>query len=270
MAVVKLALTSDLYLGVTPPDRLAAMLREMADFGPDAVVVAGDLAESLADLTRCLKLLRQNLTAPIYVLPGDHDFWARPPYDSSRLYRELIPQAVVGNGCHWLEGAAFVVEGVAVAGCIGWYDYSAASMAGMLSDLEFAQKKYMYNADALRIDWEWSDPEFAGLTGGALLATLDQLEENPDVAAVVVVTHFPVLEQQLDRTRVAGFASAYAGNLSLGRKVLQRRKVSYVVSGHAHIAREATLAREGLPPVQVRVLPGDYEKPAWLGLCVSA
>jgi 3',5'-cyclic AMP phosphodiesterase CpdA len=270
MPAVKLAITSDLYMPVTHPDRLVGLARQMAHFAPDAVVVAGDLAESLTDLARCLKLLRSEITCPLWVLPGDHDFWARPPYDSHRLYQDLIPQTVTAAGCHYLEGASFVINGVAVAGTVAWYDYSSAGTAGIVSDLEFAQKKYMHNADALRIDWEWSDPEFAGLVSSALLATLDTLDQDPAVRSIIVVTHFPILEQQLDRDRLLGFASAYAGNLTLGKKILHRPKVSHILSGHAHAARECLVAREGLPPIEVRVLPGDYEKPAWLGLTLSA
>jgi hypothetical protein len=267
---VKLAITSDLYYPVTHPDRLADLARQMAGFNPDAAILAGDLAESLADFTRCLKLFRQHLACPIHVLPGDHDFWARPPYDSSRLWRELIRQTVTNCGCLYLEGNAFVLRGVAVAGTVAWYDYSSASMAGMLSEMEFAQKKYLYNADALRIDWEWSDPEFAGLAGAAFLATLEHLEQDPSVASIIVVTHFPILEQQLDRERIGTtLASAYAGNLSLGKKVLPRRKVTHIISGHAHFARECKVYRDDFSCVTVRVLPGDYEKPAWAGLTLG-
>src|SRR5262245_19330169 len=139
MSDVKLALTSDVNLPVTPEARLVELARQMAGWGPDAVVVAGDLGESLADFNRCLKLLRQELTGPLWVLPGDHDFWARPPYDSRKLYEELLPQACAKYSCGWLEGRSFVQGGVAVAGTVGWYDYSAAGMAGFLSDMELAQ-----------------------------------------------------------------------------------------------------------------------------------
>ncbi len=269
MALVKLAITSDLYLSVTPVERLNALARQMAAFNPDAAILAGDLSESLADFVRCLKLFRQALACPLWVLPGDHDFWARPPYDSSRLWRELIPEAVAANHCQYLEGSSFVRDGIAVAGTVAWYDYSSAMMAGIVSDMEFAQQKYLYNADALRIDWEWTDPEFASLAGTPFLTTLDHLEQDPGVRQTVVVTHFPILEQQLPRDKVKGLASAYLGNLTLGKKVLARRKVSHIVSGHAHIAREYRLERPGLPAVEVRVLPGDYDKPAWLGLTVG-
>jgi hypothetical protein len=269
MAEVKLALTSDLNLSVAPADRVAQLARQMAAFSPDAVVVAGDLAESLSDLTRCLKLLREPLRCPIWVLPGDHDFWARPPYDSRRLFRDLLPQAVTRAGCSWLEGTAFVLNGVAVAGTVAWYDYSTAGMAGMVSDLEFAQKKYLYNADALRIDWEWADPEFAGIVAAPFLATLDHLQQDPAVRSIVVVTHFPILEQQLDRERLPGFTSAYAGNLTLGKKALAYSKVAHAIAGHTHSPRESRVLRDNGAPVAVRVLPGDYEQPAWWGLTVG-
>jgi hypothetical protein len=270
MALVKLAITSDLYWPVTPVERLTGLARQMAAFSPDAAILAGDLAESLNDLIRCLKLFRQALTCPIWVLPGDHDFWARPPYDSRRLWLELIPEAVAANHCQYLEGNSFVRDGVAVAGTVAWYDYSTGTLAGIVSDMEFAQQKYLHNADALRIDWEWSDPEFAGLASTPFLAMLDHLEQDPSVRHTVVVTHFPILEQQLPRDTVKGLASAYLGNVTLGRKVLARRKVRYIVSGHAHIAREHSLERPGAPPVEVHVMPGDYEKPAWLGLTIEA
>jgi 3',5'-cyclic AMP phosphodiesterase CpdA len=269
VAEVKLAVTSDLNLSVTPADRVAQLARQMAAFSPDAVVVAGDLAESLTDLTRCLKLIREPLGCPVWVLPGDHDFWARPPYDSRRLYQELLPRAVAGAGCNWLEGSAFVLQGVGVAGTVGWYDYSSASMAGMVSDLEFAQKKYLHNADALRIDWEWADPEFAGMVSAPFLAALDRLQHDPAVRSIVVITHFPILEQQLNRDRLHGFASAYAGNLTLGKKVLAFEKVGHVIAGHTHVPRDCRVLRDSGPPVAVRVLPGAYDRPAWWGLTLG-
>jgi hypothetical protein len=269
MTAVKLAVTSDLYLPATPADRVSDVARQMAAFAPDAAIIAGDLGESLADFTRCLKLFRQQLPCPVWVLPGDHDFWARPPYDSNRLWRELVPQAVTAHNCHWLEGTAFVLSGVAVAGTVAWYDYSSAGAAGFFSDLEFARQKYLYSADALRIDWEWSDPEFAQQVSAPFLATLDRLDQDPEVRSIVVITHFPILEQQLVRQPGQGLASAYLGNLTLGRRVLHRPKVTHILSGHTRQPKQVRVEREGSSPVDVRVLPSDYEKPAWIGLTLG-
>ncbi len=261
MAEVKIAVTSDLNLSVTPADRVAQLGGQMAAFAPDVVIVAGDLAESLTDLTRCLKLLREPIRCPIWVLPGDHDFWARPPYDSRRLFHELLPKAVAAAGCDWLEGTGFVVNGVGIAGTVGWYDYSTSGLAGIVSGPEFAQQKYLHNADALRIDWEWTDPEFAGIVATPFLATLDLLQQDPAVHSIVVVTHFPILEQQLDRNRLLGFSSAYACILTLGKRSSPTAKCARCCRPHALSPQQPGAARRA-PPVAVR-LAGRVRE-AWL------
>ncbi|MFO0878897.1 MAG: metallophosphoesterase [Gemmataceae bacterium] len=270
MAALKLAFASDLNLTVTSVDALTALARKIAAATPSAVILAGDLAESLQDFTRVVQLFRRELTCPLWIVPGDVDFWARPPYDSTLLWKTLLPRAVADCGALWLEGKAQVLEGVAIAGSIGWYDYSAAGMAGMVSDPEFAQKKYLYNADALRIDWEYSDPEFAGIVSAGLLATLDHLQQDPFVQQIVVATHFPLLEQQLNRQANKGFACAYSANLTLGKKVLGYSKLTHLVSGHLRQERQGTVLRDDLPPVTYHVLPGDPERPSWLELTLDS
>jgi 3',5'-cyclic AMP phosphodiesterase CpdA len=272
MAAVKLAITSDLHLPITKDERISSLGREVRAYEPDAFVLAGDLGESLPDLKRCLLLLREQVSAPIWVLPGNHDVWARPPFDSHQLFLEQIPATVRAAGCRWLEGTAFIVKGVAVAGTIAWYDYSAADPSIQASAVQFAQQKFHYNADALRIDWEWSDPEFADRVSVPFLSQLDHLESDPSVRSVVVVTHVPLLEGQMHRqpgdARWA-FSNAYFGNLTLGRKVLARRKVSHIVSGHTHVGKQCLIERPDLPAIEARVLASDYEEPAWLGLTLE-
>jgi hypothetical protein len=63
-----------------------------------------------------------------------------------------------------------------------------------------------------------------------------------------------------------GFSNAYFGNLTLGRRVLARRKVSHILSGHTHVGRHCPVQRADAPAVEVRVVPSEYEKPAWVGL----
>jgi hypothetical protein len=155
------------------------------------------------------------------------------------------------------------------AGSIAWYDYSAADPSIQATALEFAQSKYLYNADALRIDWEWSDPEFADMVATPLLATLDHFDAEPNVRRIVVVTHIPLVEGQMDRrpqSREWSFLNAYSGNLTLGHRVLTRPKVSHIISGHTHAGRECRVDRPNGPPVEARVVPSDYEAPGWVGL----
>jgi predicted MPP superfamily phosphohydrolase len=269
MPAVKVAFTSDLHLPITKAERIGSLIREAAAFGPDALVVAGDLAENPTELTRCLRIIREAATCPVWVLAGNHDLWAHPPYDSHRLWGERLPEAVAEADCRWLEGKAFVLGDTAVAGTIAWYDYSAVDPSVKATALEFAQKKMNYNADALRIDWSWSDPEFAERVGRPFLATLDDLEANPAVKRVVAVTHMPVLEEQICRNSGNpdwAFSNAYFGNLSLGQRLLERSKMTHVISGHTHVGRKARVDRPGGGSVEAVVLASDYEEPVWLGL----
>jgi 3',5'-cyclic AMP phosphodiesterase CpdA len=265
----KLAITADLHLPIAKAERIAALADEMQAFGPDAVIVAGDIGESHINVERCLQTLRDHIRCPIWVLAGNHDVWAWPPHDSHRLWQDVFPQIVARTGCQYLEGKSFVIGNIGVAGTIAWYDYSAVDPTIHASALQFAQVKYQHNADALRIDWEWADPEFAALVGGPFLAALDQLEADAAVRQSVVVTHVPLVEGQM--TRKPGdanwaFSNAYFGNLTLGAKVLARRKVSHIISGHTHVGRDCRIDRPGGKPVEAHVIASEYEAPTWMGL----
>jgi 3',5'-cyclic AMP phosphodiesterase CpdA len=273
MAAVKLAFTADLHLPITKAERLTTLAQEIASFHPDALVIAGDLGETVVDFERCLSLFKQKNSCPIYVLAGNHDLWMQRAIDSRALWLERLPQAVLQTGCHWLEGTSFVLGDTAVAGTIAWYDYSAVDPSIQALEMNFAQEKYQYNADALRIDWEWADAEFAARVAGPFVATLDRLEADPTVRRTIVVTHVPLVEGQMARdpsNKEWAFSNAYFGNLTLGRQVLDRPKVSHIISGHTHIGRECMVTRPKGAPVDARVLASDYERPAWLGLTFEA
>lgn len=271
MAIVKLAVTADLHLPITSPATIAQLAREVAAFAPAAFVLAGDIAETLSDLQRCLTLLKQQVGCPVLVLPGNHDLW-KGEVSSLQKWRTNMPHVVEAAGCVWLEGNAFCHQGVAVAGSIGWYDYSAADPGIQASVLEFATRKIDYNLDAAMIDWHWSDPDFAALVGDGLLATLDRLEADPTVRQTVVVTHVPLLECQMCRDSGNpdwAFSNAYFGNLTLGKKVLERKKVVQVISGHTHVGRRATLRLDDGRVIGAYVLNSHYGKPLWLQLVLE-
>jgi 3',5'-cyclic AMP phosphodiesterase CpdA len=63
---------------------------DVAAFEPDAVVVAGDMAESLHDFETCLVVLKQRVQCPVWVLPGNHDLWVRHTGSSERLFAEEL------------------------------------------------------------------------------------------------------------------------------------------------------------------------------------
>jgi predicted phosphohydrolase len=244
---------------------IAGMARQINAWQPDVVALAGDLAESLASLRQLLDALRHLLGCPIVILPGNHDLWARGAA-SVRLWEELLPRLVEECGCLWLEGKAWLRDGIALAGTIAWYDYSAADPNVVASEQQFAERKRWYNADARYIDWRWTDPQFAEVVAKPFLETLDRLEGDPAVRQVVVVTHVPLLECQMCRDSGNpdwAFSNAYFGNLTLGAKVLERRKVRHVVSGHTHVARRGQVQTPDGRTVDAVVINSDYGEPDW-------
>jgi hypothetical protein len=272
MDAVRLAVTGDLHLPITKIEQLAGLADEMAAFQPHAAILAGDLAESLADLERCLGLFKQKLPCPVWVLAGNHDLWVRRTSDSKAVWLERLPAAVEAAGCHYLEGKSFALDGVGVTGTIAWYDYSAADPSVEASAVKFAQEKFNYNNDALLIDWEWSDPEFAAMVAGPFIATLTRLQADPSIRQIVVITHVPILEEQMHRIpedRTWAFTNAYFGNLTLGRKVLPHSKVTHILSGHTHVGKAVRVERSGMPPLEARVLGCDYHRPVWAGLTLN-
>src|SRR5262249_15411071 len=159
-----------------------------------------------------------------------------------------------------LEGTSFVLNGVGVAGTIAWFDYSAADPLLNLPAQVYAREKRHYNVDAVLIDWQWSDPDFAALVAGPFLEALDCLEVDPAVRQTVVVTHVPLLEGQMCRKphdRDWGFSNAYSGNLTLGAEVVKRREVTHVISGHTHVPREAIVRIVDGQVIQARVIASD-------------
>lgn len=219
---MRIAVTSDLHLPKTPTEVIEGVAAEIAAFAPDAVVLAGDLGESSADFEPCLALF-QRLACPVLVLAGNHDVF--PDRSSSRqLWQHVLPEAVRRLGFHWLEDGPLVRGSVAVAGTIAWYDYSAADPAVGASPRDFAREKRYFSPDN-RIDWPWTDQEFAAQIGKDFLGVLDRLEADAAVRQVVVATHMPILDCQIlpwPANPDWGFMRAYFGNLTLGKEVVRQ------------------------------------------------
>jgi predicted phosphohydrolase len=267
--MARIVVTSDLHLGITTEDELRAMVERIAAEQPDLTVLAGDIGEGLENVRACLGMFKA-LPGQVAVLMGNHDLWTERS-DSQELWDKLLPEAVREAGMIWLEDSVWrggEADGVAVAGSMCWYDYSAVDPAVPPHDAAwFAEYKGQYNPDAYFINWQWSDQEAAQALGDALAQRLQTLEDDATVRAVMVVTHVPLFRVQMfykaDDLRW-GTGSAFFGNMTLGDRLLTMRKLRRVISGHTHVGREGVVDRPGLAPLPVWVLPSDYHKPAYL------
>lgn len=94
-----------------------------------------------------------------------------------------------------------------------------------------------------------------------------QLEDDPTVHAVMVVTHVPIFRAQMltkPGDRRWGISNAYFGNLTLGDRLIGIPKLRCVVSGHTHCGRDEIVERLGLPTLPVSVVASDYHRPAYV------
>jgi 3',5'-cyclic AMP phosphodiesterase CpdA len=267
-----IAVTSDLHLGITDEAQIRTLAARIAAERPALTVVAGDLGEPLDRFVACLRLFA-DLPGEVAVLAGNHDVWATGGHHSQALWERDLPEAVRAAGMLWLEDQVWRRDGLAVVGTLAWYDYSAAdAFFRLMPSAFFARAKVGLNNDAHYIDWPWSDQDFAARLDAAFGERLARLEVDPDVRAVLVVTHVPIFEEQMPRKPGNlgwGLSNAYFGNLTLGQRVLGMRKVRAVVSGHTHIGRSGAVARprqRDRLPLPVAVVASGYGAPAYLTL----
>ena len=173
-------------------------------------------------------------------------------------------------GYHWLERGPLVLPGgLGIAGNIGWYDYSYQVPGYESTEEEILRRKPRYAMDAHKVDWEYTDPEFAQLCRTRLAAQLQFLEADPSVDRILVATHVPIVECQLDPRPEDpdwSLGNPYFGHITMGRMVLAAPKVRWIVSGHTHVGMNGHADRPGLPPVATAVVASDYGRPRWITL----
>jgi len=280
-----LAVTSDLHYPKSSNFTLTRLAQAIERHRPDVLVLAGDLGDTSAYTAASLAFFRQ-LPCPKLVLAGNHDLYpdsasgpitcstGQLPHatfawggaSSARLWQGELRRQVEAQGGLWLEDTVFVRDVVAIVGTIAWYDYSAADPALGYGPEVYAREKRFFSTDD-RINWPWSDQEFAEMVSRDFLRRLDEAVADPKIAFIVVITHVPILEQQLLRRpgdKYWGFSNAYFGNLTLGREVVQRDKVCLVVSGHTHIGRRTHFLAANGRVVQAAVVGRRQRQPTFL------
>src|SRR5258708_22939788 len=217
---------------------------ELADLEPDCLVVAGDVGEGPENFAEMLRLL-EIVECPRLVLSGNYDLWSTPTASSEGLFTPILPQITRDHGAVSLEGENWICDSVAVCGPNGWYDYSGADPALPYPADEYFAFKRKYIVDGDRVDWHWSDLEFAELIGKQFSKRLAALDSNPAVQEIIVVTHVPPFAEAIVRKEgnVAwSVMSAYFYNLTLGERIKASPKVRRVVSGHTHVGVSAPVS----------------------------
>lgn len=264
--MARVVITSDLHLGITTAAEIEALAQRIAAERPDLTVLAGDIGEGLPAFRACLDLFTA-LPGKVAVLAGNHDLWSRAGELSEDLWRQALPDAAQAAGMLWLEDSVWRSNGLAVTGSIAWYDYTAADPTIPPMPEEFwADLKRRFHPDARHINWSRTDLDFAAACGDALVARVAALEADPAITDLLLVTHVPVVEEQMERRPDDprwGRGNAYFGNLTLGRRLDSATKLRAIVSGHTHVGRIET-ARLNHREILAWVVPSDYHAPRYV------
>ena len=115
-----LAWATDIHLNFVDEERVAEFCHQLKASSPDAVLLAGDIAEA-PSLEETLLDLEDNLQLPIYFVLGNHDFYKGSIAEVRKGVSTLCRKSKL---LHWMNEAGIVelTETTALVGCDGWGD----------------------------------------------------------------------------------------------------------------------------------------------------
>ncbi len=263
---MRIVIASDLHYQSLWASTLERFAQRVQSERPDCFILAGDIGHPLSNFARGLALF-DALTCPRLALAGNHDVWSGE-HDSQSLWDHLLEEAAEQAGFVWLDRNNCRLGSLGVCGTLGWYDYSARDPNLPVSEQDYFVNKSMFNNDGNFVDWPYTDQAFAARLLAEFSDRLGRLCQDASVTQVLVVTHVPPFEENLeDRPddMTWAFNRAYAGNLTLGKRIGACSKVSHVVSGHVHSGGHWQIAMpEGT--VESYVVASDYGRPAYVVL----
>lgn len=250
---MRLAVTADLHWGLSDRGDAATLelVRKVEELQPDVLAIAGDVGEGHR-FPFCLSLFFRFRFLRL-VLPGNHDVWARRPgITSLDLYERLLPRFATEHGFQYLDRQPWIsLDGrLAIVGSMNWYDYSFADPE---LEREFPTARAMYarkqfprgeHNDGHFVRLGMSDEAFTGRLVEQFQSHLRNLPAS--VEQVIALQHHPPLRElfypsALD-TVDQRFWLAYSGNRRMQEAVLADPRITLVLCGHTHAAREETVA----------------------------
>ncbi|MFF5516075.1 metallophosphoesterase family protein [Streptomyces coeruleorubidus] len=271
---------SDLHIGY--PENRALVERMRPGTDDDWLLVAGDVAETVADVRWTLETLAGRFREVVWV-PGNHELWTHPsdPVTLRGVARyDHLVELCRDLGVTTPEDPYPVWDGpggpVAVAPLFLLYDYSflPAACATKEQGLEYAQgtgivctDEYLLHPDPYPSREAWCRARVA--------ESERRLAELPEDLPVIPVNHYPLHRHPMDVLRHPEFAMWCGTGLTADWH--RRFRVHTMVYGHLHIPRttwhegvrfeEVSVGyprewrkRSGEPGRLRRILPGEGEE----------
>ncbi|MBI5479342.1 MAG: metallophosphoesterase [Deltaproteobacteria bacterium] len=257
---MRLAWANDVHLNLADAAAQEAFFEGVTASGADALLLAGDLAES-DSLEAWLIRIGERARRPVYFVLGNHDYYG----DSIAAVRARVGRLVAGSPwLRWLEAETVVglTARTALVGHGGWADARFGDFGGsrvLLTDyFAIAELAGLYPGTR-RTRLEALGDEAAAHLRGALEAALAQH------ARVVVLTHVPPFREAAwhegglsDPYYLPHFSCRATGEVLRAAALARPDRAILVLCGHTHGGGRARIE----PNLAVRTGAAEYGHPA--------
>ncbi|MBT0771980.1 metallophosphoesterase [Kineosporia sp. J2-2] len=240
----KLLAVSDLHIGYPENRAITESLRPGSD--QDWLIVAGDIAEKVADVEWTLRLLAGRFARVIWV-PGNHELWTHP--NDPETVRGLERYERLVGICRELgvltpedEFAVWTGDGgpVTVVPMFLLYDYSFLAPG---TSTKQESLKVAYDTGVVCSDERFLDPapypDRESWCAARIDYTRGRLEALEPGTRTVLINHWPVERHPNDILRYPQFAQWCGTTASADWH--RRYRADVVVYGHLHIPRRTWL-----------------------------
>jgi 3',5'-cyclic AMP phosphodiesterase CpdA len=226
---VQILQLADVHFGGLADIRQIEALEDMLpDLHPDVVVIAGDVSQRArhAEFQRARAFARlATRTAPVYVLPGNHDvtWWTRPliPFAKGALYQKYAQYFGADLA------PTLTLPGAIIAGALTSHGVAWGSLTFRLRDL--AVKGHFPKGEYLRVKQLFA--------------------EAPGVARVLVVHHNVLRGEISGRTGLARWRQAQHRIVDCGAEVVlcghDHQEGAEVLDGRVVVSTTGTLCTRG-------------------------
>ncbi|HPO28550.1 MAG TPA: metallophosphoesterase [Caldisericia bacterium] len=244
------------------PSKLKERLKSLSN---DAVlIILGDITPYISSLHNYL-LLFKGLPIKKLFVAGNHDIWVEKGGNSYIKYLNLLKDAVLSAGFHYLDYKPFILNNIGFIGNIGWYDYSFRQLNVYIppfmkligkngnyiswQDLTYSDyaRKALYADingkikmitswnDRIYIRWNFTDLKFTELCFEKIKDDFRNVESKVD-KIVFASHHIHFYECVIQKkTPEWDFNNAFMGSKKIGDFVKSREKVSLILFGHSHV-----------------------------------
>lgn len=235
---------------------IAARVRAL---GPDAFVIAGDVADTTAAVEATLSEFT-NVAPACFYLPGNHDVFVEgdPCHarNSQEKYEKLLPRAAAAAGFRYLGLEPHRLGDVAFVGTLGWYDYTLRDprLDVVVDRRTYRQGLWRHtrafdhgnafwprhpgerrtNVQPASTGGDWCDDE--AVCDRMLSQLGSQLDAVASAGAVVAAVHVVPFAAVVERGFFGdvAFHDAYLGSARFGERLQQATNLRVVITGHLH------------------------------------